>query len=266
MTKPPAGNLSAARVAALATCNMPWAQPKDSTETFLDIAQAYAREHGHLLPEPTEVYQGRPLGAWLAEQRRRAADGTYQRALKDIDRWWNPAWPEEWQRMCARARTHGTTLAIPAGPLPADADALTRWLDEQFDIFPALAKGQQAQLAALPLQHDPLALALRRPLGSQAATHAHGLRAARRFYRTHQHLRVPADHLDDHTNPRFPLGKWIADLRVLAPAGLLSREEIDSVEALAMEWAPRPQHETTCRRTPERPHPRTDERGQFLMR
>ncbi|MEU2490890.1 Helicase associated domain protein [Streptomyces sp. NPDC007883] len=237
-----AGNLSAARAAALATCNMPWAHPKNSAETFLDIAQAYAREHGHLLPAPAQTYQGRPLGQWLAEQRRQAADDTlpapYQRALKDIDPWWNPAWPEEWQRMCARARTHGKVLAIPAGPLPADADALTRWLDEQFDSFPALAKGQQAQLAALPLQHDPLALALRRPLGIQAAAHARGLRAARRFYRTHQHLRVPADHTDEHSGCRFPLGQWIADLRTLAAAGSLSREEIDSVEALAMEWLP----------------------------
>jgi superfamily II DNA or RNA helicase len=244
-----AGNLSPVRVAALASYNMPWAHPKDSTETFLGIAQAYAREHGHLLPQPTQSYQGRPLGEWLAEQRRQADDGTlpapYQRALKDIDPWWNPAWSEEWQRMCTRARTHDKPLAIPAGPLPADADALTRWLDEQFDAFPALAKGQQAQLAALPLQHDPLALALRRPLDSQAALHACGLRAARRFYRTHQHLRVPADYLDDHTNPRFPLGKWIDDLRVLAREGLLSREEIDSVEALAMEWATEPQHATT---------------------
>ncbi|MEV7863716.1 Helicase associated domain protein [Streptomyces hirsutus] len=238
-----AGNLSAARVAALATCNMPWAHPKDSTETFLRIAQAYAREHGHLLPEPTQTHQGRPLGRWLADQRRQAADGTlpalYQRALKDIDRWWNPTWPENWQRMYARARTHSEALAIAAGPLPADADALTRWLDEQFDTFPTLAKDQQAQLAALPLQHDPLALALRRPLGSQAAAHAHGLRAARRFYRSHQHLRVPADYVDEHGNSLFPLGQWIADLRTLASVSRLSREEIDSVEALAMEWVPK---------------------------
>ncbi|MEU2180915.1 Helicase associated domain protein [Streptomyces thermolilacinus] len=249
-----AGNLSAARVAALATCNMPWAHPKNSAEAFLDIAQAYAREHGHLLPTPTQTYRGRLLGQWLAEQRRQASDGTlpapYQRALQDIDSWWNPAWPEEWQRMCARARTHGKTLAIPAGPLPADADPLTRWLDEQFDTFPALARGQQAQLAALPLQHDPLALALRPPKGSQGAFHARGMRAARRFYRTHQHLRVPAAYLDDHTNPRFPLGKWIADLRVLVNADLLSREEIDSVEALAMEWTPRSQHNRAPARHP----------------
>ncbi|MER6610554.1 Helicase associated domain protein [Streptomyces sp. NPDC000927] len=258
-----AGNLSPARVAALATCNMPWGHPKNSTETFLDIAQAYARAHDHLLPEPTETYQGRPLGEWLAEQRRQAADGAlpapYQRALKDIDRWWNPAWPQQWQRMCARARTHGKTLAIPAGPLPADAGALTRWLDEQFDTFPTLAKGQQAQLAALPLQRAPLALALRRPLGSQAVAHAHGLRAARRFYRTHQHLRVPAHYVDEHTNSRFPLGQWIADLRTLAGAGRLSREEIDSVEALAMEWVPGLQCDNAPATLPETSTDTTDE-------
>ncbi|WNO76940.1 Helicase associated domain protein [Streptomyces sp. AM8-1-1] len=258
-----AGNLSAARAAALATCNMPWAHPNNSTETFLDIAQAYAREHGHLLPKPKATYQGRPLGEWLAEQRRQATGGNlpapYQRALKDIDRWWNPAWPHEWQRMCARARSHGKALAIPAGPLPADADTITRWLDGQVDTFPTLAKGQQAQLAALPLQHDPLAPALRRPLGSQVATHAHGLRAARRFYRHHQHLRVPADYADEHTKPRFPLGQWIADLRTSAGAGLLSREEINSVEALAMEWAPEPQYDSTPTTLPGTSTNTTDE-------
>lgn len=244
-----AGNLSAPRAAALATCNMPWAHAKDSTETFLELAQAYAREHGHLLPEPTQTYQLRPLGRWLAEQRRQAGEGTlpapYRRALQDIDRWWNPSWPEAWQRMCARARAHGAALTIPPGPLPTDADEITRWLDEQFDVLLQLAKGQQAQLAALPLTHDPLALGLRRPFGSQSTAHAHGLRAARRFYRAHQHLRVPADYVDEHKGSRFPLGQWIADLRTLAGTGRLSREEIESVEALAMEWLPGLQCEDT---------------------
>ncbi|SEB56754.1 helicase associated domain-containing protein [Streptomyces sp. TLI_105] len=99
-------------------------------------------------------------------------------------------------------------------------------------------EGQQAQLAALPLTHDPLALALRRPFSSQSTIHAHGLRAARRFYRRHQHLRVPADYTDRHDSNHTPLGQWISDLRTLAAADRLTREEIDSVEALAMEWLP----------------------------
>ncbi|MFJ6798892.1 Helicase associated domain protein [Streptomyces sp. NPDC091268] len=253
-----AGTLSAARVAALATCTMPWAHAKDSTETFLTTARDYARSHGHLLPEAAETHQGQPLGSWLEEQRRLAAASTlptpYRRALKDIDPWWNPAWPQAWQRMCARARTAGTPLSLCPGPLPTDADDLTRWLDEQFDAFPALAKGQQTQLAALPLQHDPLALALRTPAGHKDTTHAHGLRAARRFYRRHQHLQVPAHYTDHEGGTSFPLGRWIADQRTRASEDRLTREETDSLQALAVEWTPRlPPHDTQA----ASPGPRT---------
>lgn len=242
-----AGTLSAPRVAALGTCVMPWGHAEDSTETFLTIAQDYARVHGHLLPEAAETHQGRPLGSWLDEQRRLAAAGTlpapYRRALKDIDRWWNPAWPQEWQRMCARAADAPLTLC--PGPLPAGADDVTRWLDEQFDVFPTLAKGQQTQLAALPLQHDPLALALRAPAGYEATTHAHGLRAARSFYRRHQHLHVPAHYTDQEGSTASPLGRWIADQRTRASEGHLTREETDSLQALAMEWTPGQQCDDT---------------------
>ncbi|MER6401390.1 Helicase associated domain protein [Kitasatospora sp. NPDC001603] len=235
-----AGDLSATRAAALATCNMAWAHPKDSTETYLEAAQAYAAQHGHLLPEPGETYRGRPLGQWLAEQRRQGdADtlpGPYRRALKDIDPWWNPAWPEAWQRMCSRARTRSTGLTLSPGPLPRRANALTRWLDQQFDTFPELAKEQQVQLAALPLHDNPLAIGLRRPHGSRSTTHAQGLRAARRFYREHRHLRVPAGHVDEHLGTRFPLGQWVSDLRTMATAGGLGTEETASVEALGMQW------------------------------
>ncbi|MDI3390660.1 Helicase associated domain protein [Streptomyces sp. B-S-A8] len=242
-----AGHLCAARTAALATCTMTWTHNTDSTESFLHLAQDYARIHGHLLPEPDETHQGRPLGAWLAEQRSLAATGAlpapYTRALKDIDRWWNPAWPLAWQRMYTQARETGTALSLCPGPLPDDTDDLTRWLDEQVDAFPALTKSQQTLLAALPLQHGPLNLALRRPLGSQSSTHATGLRAARRFFRRHQHLRVPADYTDTDGTLRFPLGQWITGLRASAGEGRLSREEMDSLEALGMEWLSGLQHD-----------------------
>ncbi|MFC8717077.1 Helicase associated domain protein [Kitasatospora sp. NPDC057198] len=235
-----AGNLSAPRAAALATCNMVWAHAKDSTESYLETAQDYAHRHGHLVPEPALTHQGRPLGQWLAQQRDQDDAGAlpvpYRRALESIDPWWNPSWPRQWQRMCAAARTRKTALNLSPGPLPRDADTLTRWLDEQFDLFPALARGQRNQLAALPLQDDPLALGLRHPADTQAATHAQGLRAARRFFRARGHLRVPADCTDNHHGYLFFLGQWIEELRVKAAAGLLSEEETDSLDVLSMEW------------------------------
>ncbi|WP_405008558.1 Helicase associated domain protein [Kitasatospora purpeofusca] len=251
-----AGNLSAPRAAALATCNMAWAHARDSTEAYLETAQAYVRQHGHLLPGPAQTYRGRPLGQWLAEQRRHDDAGTlpapYRRALKDIDPWWNPDWPDEWQRMCATVRACGTALPLSPGPLRRNADAPTRWLDEQFDNFPELAEGQQAQLAALPLQGDPLALGLRCPHSSQAATHAQGLRAARRFFRANRNLRVPADYIDDHRGELFSLGRWIGDLRMRAAAGSLGREEADSVEALSMEWTLPAEDEDDLANAPEK--------------
>ncbi len=258
-----AGSLAPGRAAALATCNMTWAHAKDSTEALLETAQAYARQNGHLVPGPTETHQGRPLGRWLIDQRCLADNGSlptaYHRALKDIDPWWNPPWPEAWQRMCARARTRGADLAIPRSPLPADLDEVTAWLDKQFDDFPTLAKGQQAQLAALPLTHDPLALGLRRPFGRQNTEHSYGLRAARRFYREHQHLRVPANYVDEYSGTQFPLGQWLADLRTLAGASRLNREEIDSVEALAMEWLPGLRAQDTPADLPGAPAPVDEE-------
>jgi len=190
-----AGNLPATRVAALTACAMTWQHPTGSTEARLEVALAYASEHGHLHPADDETYQGQPLGAWLAEQWASARDGTlprpYRRALKDIDPWWNPPWPRTWQRTCSQLRTRArqVRLSIPVTAPPNGADPLTHWLDEQFDLFPTLTRGQQRQLAAL-LRHDPLAPALLPTHDSEPAhTHAAGLRAARHFYRTHHHLR-----------------------------------------------------------------------------
>ncbi|MGW1792967.1 Helicase associated domain protein [Streptomyces tubercidicus] len=122
-----AGHLPAARVAALATFNITWRHDPASTEAFLETAQAYAREHGHLLPhDAQETYQRRPLAQWLLQQRGQDDAGTlpdpYRRALRDIDRWWNPHWSDAWQRTLARVRDSTSPPVITPGPLPGDAD------------------------------------------------------------------------------------------------------------------------------------------------
>ena len=250
-----AGHLPAARVAALATFNIAWRHGPDSTEAFLETAQAYAREHGHLLPrDAQETYQRRPLAQWLLQQRRQDDEGTlpdpYRRALRDIDRWWNPHWSDAWQRTLTRVRDSTSPPVITPGPLPDDADHLTRWIDRQFDTFPTLAKEQRQQLAALPFKDSPLALALHRTPTNHFAG---GLRAARHFYRQHHHLRVPPDFHAGEGNRRFPLGPWITDLRAQVRQGALSSEEIASLDALAMEWTPASQRA----QTPPAPLPST---------
>lgn len=250
-----AGHLPAARVASLATFDITWRHDPDSTEAFLETAQAYAREHGHLLPhDAQETYQRRPLAQWLLQQRRQDDAGTlpdpYRRALRDIDRWWNPHWSDAWQRTLARVRDSTSPPVITPGPLPGDADQATRWLDWQFDMFPTLEKEQRQQLAALPFKDSPLALALHRTPTNHFAG---GLRAARHFYRQHHHLRVPPGLHVGEDGRRFPLGPWITDLRAQAHRNALSPEETESLEALAMEWAPAPHREQTLA-PPSSPH------------
>ncbi|MEU0354351.1 Helicase associated domain protein [Streptomyces cyaneofuscatus] len=230
-----AGNLAALRTAAL---GMAWDHPADSTEAFLDTAQAYAREHGHLLPrDPQETYQDRPLAQWLLEQRRRDDEGTlprpYQCALLDIDRWWNPQWPDEWQRTLIQVRDATPRPAIHAGPLERHASHTTQWLDRQFDLFPNLSKPQRQQLSALPLKDSPLSLALHRVPTNRFAR---GLRTARHYYRQHGHLRVPRTHQAIDGDRKFLLGHWIEHLRAEFSRHSLKEQEIAALNALAMEW------------------------------
>lgn len=254
-----AGHLPAARVAALATFNITWRHDPDSTEAFLETAQAYAREHGHLLPrDAQETYQRRPLAQWLLQQRRQDDEGAlpdpYRRALRDIDRWWNPHWSDAWQRTLARVRDCSSPPVITSGPPPGDADHATRWLDRQFDMFPTLEKEQRQQLAALPFTDSPLALALHRTPTNHFAG---GLRAARHFYRQHHHLRVPPDFHVGEGDRRFPLGPWITDLRARARNNALSDEETAALEALAMEWTPALPREQTPASLPSPQNPAT---------
>nr|WP_272920417.1 Helicase associated domain protein [Streptomyces sp. SID8380] len=258
-----AGHLPAARVAALATFNITWRHDPDSTEAFLEAAQAYAREHGHLLPrDAQETYQRRPLAQWLLQQRRQDDEGTlpdpYRRALRDIDRWWNPHWSDAWQRTMTRVRDSTSPPAITPGPLPGDADHVTRWLDRQFDMFPTLEKEQRQQLAALLFKDSPLALALHR---TPTDHFAGGLRAARHFYRQHHHLQVPPDFHAGEGDRRFPLGPWIADLRAQARRGALGEQEIAALEALAMDWTPAPRRDQTSAPLPSLRDPATGTRN-----
>ncbi|WP_439673359.1 Helicase associated domain protein [Embleya sp. MST-111070] len=266
-----AGNLAPERICALAQLGMSWPHSADSAEHHLALARAWRHRHGHLLPEPTETFRKQPLGAWLEHQRAKHTAGTlprrYAQALAGIDRHWNPAWPHAWQRMHAAAlvRARGGALAIPLTHAQAEADDLTRWLDAQFDAFPALRSGQREQLAGL-LPADPLAIGLRNPRSSGEKEFCHLLRAARRFRRTHGHLRVPADHVERVRRDRIPLGAAIAALRDPDHVTRLSRPELDALQALGMEWqpgltAPSPPIELhSARPTTARSRPRTQPR------
>ncbi|WP_274565135.1 DEAD/DEAH box helicase [Streptomyces spiramyceticus] len=225
------------RIEQLDTLGMIWPHPPTSIEYKLRIARDYKTRHGHLAPHTEETFGGIRLGRWIAERRREANDRTlpygYQRALNEIYPWWNTHWPKHWHHTYAQALAAARAGNLPFPDLRPDTDEtpLTRWLDTQIDSLPALHPGQHELLGALPLHH-PLALLLRRPRGYTQMAFARGLRAARAFWRSHQHLDVPYDYLCPDTG--LHLAAWLADKR--RDPLRLTQEQRHALEALDFRW------------------------------
>ncbi|MFJ3975904.1 Helicase associated domain protein [Streptomyces sp. NPDC090021] len=225
------------RINKLDTLGMIWPHPPHSIEHKLQIARDYKARHGHLAPHPEETFGGIRLGRWIAQRRLEANKRTlpygYQRALNEIYPWWNTHWPKHWHHTYAQALAAARAGKLPFPALRPDTEEtpLTRWLDSQIDALPTLDRNQHELLGALPVRH-PLALLLRRPRGRAAWAFATGLRAARAFWRSHQHLDVAYDYLCPDTGLR--LAPWIADKR--RNLWRLTQEQRHALEALDFRW------------------------------
>jgi len=235
-------SLKPERVTALNVLGMIWEHPRSSIEHHLNIARAYHAQHGHLAPVREERFGGIGIGRWMSTCRTKARRGQlppcYQRALADISPWWNACWDQggHWRRTYARALAAARRgeLAFPDLTPDQDDSPLQAWLDEQLRALSSLSRDQHNLLGALPLHH-PLALLLRRPRSQSERAFARGLRYAHDFWRAHQHLSVPYNHVVRDRGRSFRLGEWVSDKR-LRPYHL-SREQLDALEALDMRWA-----------------------------
>ncbi|MFF7216828.1 Helicase associated domain protein [Streptomyces sp. NPDC008238] len=230
------------RIDTLDTLQMRWEHPPHSIEHRLLIARDYAARHGHLHPLAKETFGGIRLGRWLAERRREARERTlphpYHRALNEIDPWWNARWSHDWQRTYVQALAAARRGDLTLADLRPDHEdtALARWLEEQITAFDALHPDQQNLLGVLPLHH-PLAVLLRRPRGAAEYAFIRGLRAARAYWRSYQHLNVPANYVAENRGSFFRLGEWIASKR--RHPEHLTQAQLDALEALDMRWIPR---------------------------
>lgn len=227
------------RIKRLTALGMTWQHPPHSIEYKLDIARDYTAQHGHLAPRTDEHHAGIPLGRWVADRRREARKrmlpDCYQRALSDIYPWWAARWKEEWKRTYAytlKAARRGD-LTFPDLSPDSDDHPLARWLDEQIDHLGDLTETQHNLLGALPFDH-PLAVLLRRPRGTSDWAFARGVRAARTFWRFHQHLNVPRSYPCTVDDIAIDLGRWIRERR--RNTAQLTREQLDALQALDMRW------------------------------
>ncbi|MEU5520634.1 helicase associated domain-containing protein [Streptomyces sp. NPDC047860] len=156
--------------------------------------------------------------------------------LNDIYPWWAFRWKEEWKRTYATAlkAARRGDLAFPDLSPDSDDSPLTRWPDDRIDRLDALTEIQHNLLGALPLDHL-LTLLLRPPRGGSACAFTRRLRAARTFWRSHQHLNVPRTYPCTIDGYPLDLGRWIRERHRNKPPSL-TREQLDALQALDMRW------------------------------
>lgn len=216
-----------------ARCARPRRIPQQTTfQTRLAQTRAWADEHGHLAAPANALHDGHKIGAWLNQQRQRAAKGRLPtertRALELIDPHWNPPWGIRWQRAYHTARSH--LAGRKADPKTGFKDLPTstaKWLFTQCVTYELLHDTQHELLARLGVTATD-ARALRphhaaapgtpgprpRPDTVPSSFNA-GLPYARSYAHTHHSLGT-ADHTTEHDG--FPLGWWLYEQRKHARA------------------------------------------------
>jgi Helicase associated domain len=200
-------------------------------------ARTYAAEHGHLYVPNTVLIDGFAVGMWLANQRAAGPELAPERAaaLHALDPWWNPPWNLWWQRIYHRAHAHvqaGHPL-VPEHGFPGTREELGEWLYRQCQIYDSLHPQQRGLLAQIGLTTETArhALPRRRNL---AKARDQGLTHARAYWKQHGHLCASA--ADAHAD--FPIGQWLANLRVRARRGILDPAVAQQLDTMDPWWAP----------------------------
>ncbi|MBY8844585.1 Helicase associated domain protein [Streptomyces sp. SP2-10] len=179
----------------------------------LEQARIHAERFGHLAVVHSDgrVREGFDLGRWLANRRAEASSLTVEQAerLRQLDPWWNPPWPVDWQRAWYRARTHvhDHRPALGVDNLAGLPRWLQRWLRHQITCYGHLHDGQQALLGELGLTADEVERFHSWPGRRRPA--ADGLAVARAYAARHGHLAVSRPTTADS----FALGAWLNNQR-----------------------------------------------------
>ncbi|MEV6948233.1 Helicase associated domain protein [Streptomyces sp. NPDC051172] len=236
-----AGRLPSEHAEALDALGMLWSTPAHTFTHILDHARAYAAVHGHLAA-PTDATQGgHPVGAWLAECRRKDNSDTLPKdhaaQLAALDRWWNPTWPLTWRRAYAHAKAHidaGGSPDVTGSFTTPDGFNLGQWLSRQRNNFHTL-RAEQAQLlidiGVTPHVDSIHPEAFRTARGRDFRR---GLVAASCYLAREGHLDVPRQHTETDWIGSFRLGSWIDHIR--RTPNELTDEERAALAILRMAW------------------------------
>ncbi|WP_237321340.1 DEAD/DEAH box helicase [Streptomyces sp. JJ36] len=175
----------------------------------LTAARAYFEEFSTLAAPRDAVVDGFPVGQWLENLRKGVMAVTEKRdsALREIDPYWNPAWPVSWQRRYAALayllQEEEGVPEVPPGVRVHGTDVGT-WLHRQTTPvgWAQLAAGQRQLLEQLGIQ-VPEETGTGTQRGKQPApvpglegldAFERGLAACKQYLAREGHLTVPRGH------------------------------------------------------------------------
>ncbi|MEU0786822.1 Helicase associated domain protein [Streptomyces sp. NPDC006173] len=226
---------------ALDAIGMLWSTPDHTFTRILDHARSYAEAHGHLAAPATATQGGHPVGAWLAEYRKKdnAHTLTEKQAaqLTSLDPWWNPVWPLTWRRAYAAAKTHmtaGGSPDIPNSFTTPDGFKLGQWLSRQRNGFASLHPEQAQLLIDIGITPHADSLAPEAFRTERGRAFRRGLVAASCYLAREGDLNVPRKHTETDWIGPFRLGSWVDHVRRTPHE--LTDEERAALGILRMAW------------------------------
>ncbi|MGQ4374796.1 Helicase associated domain protein [Streptomyces sp. SAS_267] len=236
-----AGRLPSEHTESLDALGMLWSTPAHTFTRILDHARTYAAAHGHLAAPTDATHGGHPIGAWLAECRRKDNAQTlpenHAAQLTALDPWWNPGWPLTWRRAYAHAKAHrdaGGSPDVPGSFTTPDGFKLGQWLSRQRNNFDSLHVEQAKLLIGIGITPHVDSIYPEAFRTERGRDFRRGLVAASCYLAREGHLDVPRQHTETDWIGSFRLGSWIDHVR--RTPNELTDEERAALDLLRMAW------------------------------
>ncbi|OIV39501.1 helicase [Mangrovactinospora gilvigrisea] len=244
------GALKAWRAELLDELGMVWSVADTRFHRSLAAARAYHDIHGTLAaPRDAEV-DGVKVGHFLSNLRRPGAlDGYPDRAkaLRKIDKDWNPGWPADWQRAYVYVKQlidDGEKLEVLLPGVTIFGDDIGTWIARQRrpDVWDTLTDCQQQLLRSLgitPKEPEPTDGGGGRSKALSAFER--GLAALRQYTARTGNAKIPRHHeehvvLDDGAEPvAIRLGVWASNVKSPARRAKLTDDQRAALAEAGME-------------------------------
>ncbi|MFI1386646.1 Helicase associated domain protein [Embleya sp. NPDC020886] len=157
----------------------------------------------------------------------------------------SPSW-RPLQRVLLALRAHDAdicdVLAVPQVDGRAQGEPAGEPLrEDREDGAQGDGDAERRPILRFSTQRDPVEISRfvdLRVVDPQSRNWLRGFVASERYLRAHGNLAVPIDAVDiDHHGIKFPLGRWISEMRAEYAKGHLEREQISRLESLGMVWS-----------------------------